>query len=81
MRGLEPGKRLRLLVRSANPHAQRIPIIAGGKSLGYLDIPGKDGWAESSIELPPPSESELVIEITPTRHERLLFHFWAVGRP
>lgn len=81
LRGLEPGKRLRLLVRSANAHSQRIPIIAGGQSLGYVDIPGKDGWAESSIELPPPSGNELEIEITPTRHERVLFHFWAVGRP
>lgn len=81
LRGLEPGQRLRLIVRSANPHSQRIPLAAGGKSLGYLDIPGEDGWAESSIELPPPSESELEIEIAPTRHERVLFHFWAVGRP
>jgi hypothetical protein len=81
LRGLSPGKPLRLLVRTANPHSQRIPITAAGKSLGYLDVPGADGWAESSIELPPPASDELVIEIGPTRYERSLFHFWAVGRP
>lgn len=81
LRKLSPGKPLRLLVRSANANSQRIPIVAGGKSLGYVDLPGGVGWAESSIELPPPESDELVIEIGPTRHERSLFHFWAVGRP
>jgi hypothetical protein len=81
LRGLEPGRRVRLLVRSANVYSQRIPITADGQALGYLDLPGSDGWAESSIELPVPESDELELEVGPTRHERIIFHFWAVGRP
>jgi hypothetical protein len=72
---------VRLLVRSANVYSQRIPITADGQALGYLDLPGSDGWAESSIELPVPESDELELEVGPTRHERIIFHFWAVGRP
>ena len=77
LNGLTPGRPLRLMFRAAPVTDLRIPVLADGKSVGTLALPRRDGWLEVSLDLPPPAQRTLHVELGPSG-ERVLYHVWAI---
>jgi hypothetical protein len=75
--GILPDKPVRLIFRAAPVAALRVPVSIGGKRVGTLELPQKDGWVEVTLELPPPGTRALEIELGASA-ERVLYHVWAI---
>jgi hypothetical protein len=52
VRGLEPHKPLRLVLRTAPEHREQVAVVAGGRGIGQLDVPPGSGWVEASMSIP-----------------------------
>ena len=80
LRGIEPGRSLRLLVRAAPVADVTIPVSVDGKPVGKLELPRSDGWLEVSLPLPTATGSALDVELGAS-NERVLYHLWAITGP
>ena len=77
LRGVLPGRPLRLVFRAAPVADLTVPVSIDGRAAGTLVLPRTDGWLEAGVDLPPPSGSQLAVELGPSG-ERNLYHVWAV---
>jgi hypothetical protein len=77
LRGVLPGRPLRLVLRAAPVADIAIPVSVDGRPAGMLNLPRTDGWLEAGIDLPPPAETHVTIELGASG-ERNLYHAWAV---
>jgi hypothetical protein len=77
LRGVLPGRPLKLLVRAAPVADIAVPVSVDGRPAGTLKLPRTDGWLEAAIDLPPPTERHVTIELGASG-ERNLYHAWAV---
>jgi hypothetical protein len=80
LRGIAPGRPLKLVVRAAPVGDLSIPVSVDGKPAGKLTLPRTDGWVEVTLELPRPTRARLDIELGASS-ERVLYHLWAVEGP
>jgi hypothetical protein len=81
LRGLRPGKRLRLVLRTVVDQRSRIEISAGSK-VRPLELTPAPGWTEVSLEIDPGEvQPELSVSITPREGEWVNYHVWALTRP
>jgi hypothetical protein len=77
LRGVVPGRPLRLVLRAAPVADITVPVSVDGNAVGMLKLPRTDGWLEAGIDLPPPGTSRITVELG-SSGERNLYHGWAV---
>jgi hypothetical protein len=81
---LSPGKRARLVARTAPEHDVDVRVQVRGPSkqtdLGAWHFSRAEGWREASVELPISEESVTVV-VTPSGGDWVDHHVWAVQTP
>jgi hypothetical protein len=77
LRGVVPGRPLRLLFRAAPAADIAVPVSVDGRPVGTLKLPRTDGWLEASIALPPATADRIAVELGASG-ERNLYHVWAI---
>ena len=76
--GLDPERRVALIVRAAPTEATALELEAGPNIRKQVELPRRDGWLEQRIELGTPGVSSLAVRLNAPSVERVLFHVWAV---
>jgi len=76
--GLDPERRVALIVRAAPTEATALELEAGPNIRKQVELPRRDGWLEQRIELGTPGVSSLAVRLNARSVERVLFHVWAV---
>ena len=76
--GLDPERRVALIVRAAPTEATALELEADPNIRKQVELPRRDGWLEQRIELGTPGVSSLAVRLNAPSVERVLFHVWAV---
>jgi hypothetical protein len=76
--GLDPARRVTLIVRAAPTEDVDLSLEADPNITVEARLPRTDGWLEQRIELGKPGVSQLAIRLEAKRAELVLFHVWAV---
>jgi hypothetical protein len=76
--GLDPERKVTLIVRAAPTEALSLSVEADPNVSTKVQLPRKDGWLEQRIELGTPGVSQLPVRLETAQGERVLFHVWAV---
>lgn len=72
---------LGLILRVAPAHDVDVSLWVNGQQIDTLNLSGKDGWQEPTLELPATQvDPELRGEIRVDRGELVLYHLWTVRR-
>jgi hypothetical protein len=77
LRGVLPGRPLRLVLRAAPVADIALPVSVDGRLVGTLNLPRTDGWLEAGIDLPTPAKTQITVELGASG-ERNLYHAWGV---
>jgi hypothetical protein len=75
--GIDPTRPVRLVFRAAPVTDLKVPVLIDGAPAGTLNLPRQDGWVEVWLDLPPPGQPVLRVELGESG-ERVLYHAWAV---
>jgi hypothetical protein len=81
LRGLTPGKPIRILFRTIVDQPSEIELSVG-PGTSNLALPASAGWSEPFIEIPAAHVTrEMDVRLTPRKGEWVGYHVWAVGAP
>lgn len=81
LHGLEAGKPLTLIIRTAATAPSEFDVTSAGKPLARVKIAASDGWTETRVTLPAPASSDLPLKFEAGTSERAPFQVWAVSTP
>jgi hypothetical protein len=76
--GLDPDRKVTLIVRAAPTDAVPLELEADPNVERRLELPRRDGWLEQRIDLGTPGSTRLAVRLKAASVERVLFHVWAV---
>jgi hypothetical protein len=77
-KGLDPARKVTLIVRAAPTEAQKLHVEADPNVAVDVELPRRDGWLEQRVELGTPGVSTLPVRFDVAQGERVFFHVWAV---
>ncbi len=79
LRGFEPGKPARLLLRVAPAQEAKLAVEVDGKRIGEIALVAGDQWQERELTIPPSVVApSLDVRVVPVLGEYLLYHVFAV---
>ncbi|EYF03794.1 Hypothetical protein CAP_5224 [Chondromyces apiculatus DSM 436] len=68
----------RLLARTVSAHPVTVEVRADAQVLGTLQFPGRSGWSEASLDLPPGLPETMALTLTPNGGEWADHHLWVL---
>ena len=79
LRGLSPGRPVRLVLRVAPPQTAVLAVAIDGQKLGELRLENAEHWTHPALLVPPDRvNARISVRIDGIRNERIVYHLWAV---
>ena len=78
---LVPGKRGRLIARTAPEHATDVDVRVDGEVIGRWHFERTDGFLEAAVDLPARTTPDARVTLTPISTDWVDHHVWAVQAP
>ena len=76
--GLDPTRPVTLVLRAAPTADGSLTLETDPDISKKVELPAKQGWVEQRVELGRLGVTQLPVRLKDERHERILFHVWAV---
>ena len=79
LRGLSPGRPLRLVFRAAPPQTAVLAVAIDGQRLGELRLEDAEHWTHPALLVPADRVNPRIsVRIDGVKNERIVYHLWAV---
>jgi hypothetical protein len=79
LKGIRPGRPLRLIFRAAPSQATAFTVNVDGAKIGQVTLDYAESWLETAIVVPQERvRDRMTIRLEPGTAERALYHVWAV---